>query len=67
MQQAKLEGRLQSLLPEFINGQLVETKECVPVELLRRPDPLQSTTLDNLQRSVDQLNHEVEQLKSTRH
>src|SRR5258706_7985872 len=64
----ELKGRLEStLLPEIVNGEFVSTKECVPVELLRRPDPPRSTSLEDLQRSVDELKDEVDRLKSERH
>ena len=62
-----LKGQLESsLLPEIVNGEFVSTKECVPIELLRQPDPPHSPTLDDLQRSVDELKDEVERLKSKR-
>jgi hypothetical protein len=64
----ELKGRLESpLLPKIVNGEFVSTKECVPIELLRRPDPPHSTSLDDLQRSIDELKGEIEQLKSGRH
>jgi hypothetical protein len=63
----ELKGRLESpLLPEIVNGNFVSTKECVPIELLRRPDPPHSTSLDDLQRSIDELKDKIEQLKSGR-
>jgi len=64
----ELKGGLESpLLPKIVNGEFVSTKECVPIELLRRPDPPHSTSLDDLQRSIDELNDKIEQLKSERH
>jgi hypothetical protein len=61
------EGQLEShLLPEIVNGEFVSTKECVPIELLRRPDPPHSTSLDDLQRSIDELKRKIEQMKSER-
>ena len=62
-----LRGQLEStLLPKIVNGEFVSTKECVPIELLRRPDPPRSTTLDDMQRSIDELKDEIERLKSKR-
>jgi hypothetical protein len=64
----ELRGQLESsLLPEIVNGEFISTKECVPIELLRRPDQPHPTTLDDLQRSIDELKGEIEQLKSGRH
>jgi hypothetical protein len=60
-----LKGQLESpLLPEIVNGEFVSTKECVPIELLRRPDPPRATSLDDMQRSIDELKDDVEKLKS---
>jgi hypothetical protein len=63
----ELKGQLESpLLPEIVNGEFSSTKECVPVELLRRSAPPRSTSLDDMQRSIDELKDEVEKLKSER-
>jgi hypothetical protein len=43
-----LKGRLESpLLPEIVNGEFSSTKECVPIELLRRSTPPRPTSLDD--------------------
>jgi hypothetical protein len=62
-----LKGRLESpLVPEIVNGEFSSTKECVPVELLRRSDPPRPTSLDDMQRSIDGLRDDVEKMKSKR-
>jgi len=64
----ELKGRLESpLLPKLVNGEFVSTAECVPIELVHQPDTPHSTTLDDMQRSIDELSQKIDQLKSERH
>ena len=63
----ELKGRLESaLLPVLVNGEFVSTKECVPIEWLRRFDPPRWMMLDGLEQSVDELKDDVDRLKSKR-
>jgi hypothetical protein len=63
-----LKGRLESpLVPEIVNGEFSSTKECVPIELLRQSDPPRSTSLDDMQRGIEELKDDVEKMKSGRH
>lgn len=64
----RLKGHLEPpLIPKIVNGAFDDTKECVPDELRYRPEPPRAPTLEELQRSIDELKDEIEQLKSERH
>ena len=44
---AGTEAQKSALLPEIVNGEFSSTKECVPIELLRRSTPPRPTSLDD--------------------
>jgi hypothetical protein len=62
-----LRGPLESPFPKIVNGAFVDTKECVPDALRYRPERPHPPSPEELQRSIDELKDEIEQLKSERH
>jgi hypothetical protein len=59
-------GHLEFSFPKIVNGFFDETMECVPDELRVRPSPPTQPSLLDLQRNIDELKDEIEQLKRER-